>query len=135
MKIFLTLLLCLFLTGCLGGRRTSGVTGQLDISQIDTVEKPINVSTDKLFKAAVREFRNIDILESNQNSLYIKGIDEGVVIEFSAQSRGDSSSSFRIKADTIEGVPRYDIAEKFALLIYKRAKSLWFSFVGAQSED
>jgi hypothetical protein len=135
MRIFLNILLCLFLTGCLGSQRSTAVRGQLDISQIDTVEKPINVSTDKLFKAAVREFRNIDILESDQDSLYIKGVDEGVVIEFTAQTRGDASSSFRIKADTLEGVPRYDIAEKFALLIYKRAKSLWFSFVGAQSED
>ena len=134
MKFWAALIICFLSSGCLKLPFT-GSGQKAVVSQPDSVERSIGVASNDLFKAAVREFRNIDIIESDEDSLYIKGIDGATIIEFKAEPAGRKASIFRVKAASTDGKADYKAARIFAGRIYKRAKSLWFSFVGHKAED
>jgi len=121
------LLLCVLLWGCLGAPNVLSPKGPGRLPEEGMVEFLVNVSGQKLWKAAVLEFRNIDILEASKKKSYIKGVGNDVCVEFKIVSTDEAHSVYTVKAVTLEGSPRIRVAQRFSSRIYKRAKSLWFS--------
>ncbi|MBN2121306.1 MAG: hypothetical protein JW734_09680 [Candidatus Omnitrophica bacterium] len=132
MRFFLILFICLFSSGC----ATFWGSKQADpLAQEGIVEKTIAVGVQKLWQAAVIEFRNTEIIEANREEFSIRGIKDKVIIEFKARPEDEKRSVFRVKAAGPDQGPELKAAQRFANLIYKRAKSIWFSLIHSRTVD
>ncbi|HEC69874.1 MAG TPA: hypothetical protein ENI31_06295 [Candidatus Omnitrophica bacterium] len=128
------LILCLF-SGCLGIPFILGSGGISNLVGEGVVECSINVGIERLWRASILEFRKTEIIEADKDNYYIKSKYKDVIIEFKAKSLDDIHSFFRIRAFNLEGKPQSEIAQRFSVKIYKRARSLWFSLIQFSKED
>ena len=131
-RILGVLLICLCLAGCLGLFR--GKLRTLTPEEAK-VEYSINSGLDKLWKAAVLELRNVQILEADEANSFIKAADADVIIEFKAKSKDSKHSWFSVKAYNLEDEGNIKIARKFAKRIYKKARSFFFSVGHLMNKD
>ena len=127
MRVLIVVAICIFLSGCWGLPFFSGSKKASSLVEEEVVEYSTNVSVSKLWKAAVVEFRTISIMEADEENFYLKGLEDDVFIEFKAQPKDERHASFTVKAATLDGQLKYEVAKRFAKRIYGRAKSLWFS--------
>lgn len=140
MKRFFALLLILglFSEGCFSLpflSKSNYIAGKA--KQPEEVSTEINVGIERLWQAAIQEFRKFKITEAVKEKRSISAVNKGINFEFTAFSKDASHSVFKVKACDLSGENDYSAAKQLSSKIYKHAKSVVFSikqFVGKPIE-
>jgi len=136
MKRFFVLLLILglFSEGCFSLpflSKSKHIAGK--VKQPEEVSVEINVGIERLWQAAIQEFRKFKIIEAVKEKRSISAVNKGINFEFIAFSKDKTHSVFKVKAYDLSGISDYPFAKRLSSKIYKHAKSVVFSikqFVG-----
>lgn len=101
-----------------------------------TRQAEVAVSIERLWRAAVYQFRDLELIESDYEKKYIKAFKGELIFEFTAKSRTRKNSAFTLKAyklDTLE--PNNTEARVLARKIFKKARSIKLSIKKMISKD